>query len=128
MVSKKKTEEVAARLQGKEWVAEYRVTVYVKTEPYAAPDLEEAWDRHRVSFAEIDESEIEWDWEGSEIVCVENIVTGETNTGGISKYESFIQTEAALITSSQVVQRVADDLIDQNLLALVYTLPVIVDL
>ncbi|MGD8786375.1 MAG: polysaccharide biosynthesis tyrosine autokinase, partial [Phycisphaerales bacterium] len=46
---------------------------------------------------------------------LENIVTGETNTGGISKYESFIQTEAALITSSQVVQRVADDLVDRNL-------------
>ncbi len=46
---------------------------------------------------------------------LENIVTGEADSGGISKYENFIQTEAALITSSQVVQRVADDLLDKNL-------------
>jgi succinoglycan biosynthesis transport protein ExoP len=46
---------------------------------------------------------------------LENIVTGETDSGGISKYENFMQTEAALITSSQVVQRAADELIDKNL-------------
>ncbi len=46
---------------------------------------------------------------------LENIITGETDSGGISKYENFMNTEARLITSSQVVQRAADDLIDKNL-------------
>ena len=46
---------------------------------------------------------------------LENIITGETDSGGISKYENFMNTEAKLITSSQVVQRAADDLINKNL-------------
>ena len=46
---------------------------------------------------------------------LENIVTGETDSGGISQYESFMYTEAALITSSNVVQGVADNLINNNL-------------
>jgi len=46
---------------------------------------------------------------------LENIVTGETDSGGISKYENFMYTEAALITSSQVVQNAADALIVKNL-------------
>jgi capsular exopolysaccharide synthesis family protein len=45
---------------------------------------------------------------------LENIWTGETETGGIS-YQSFMYTEAERITSSRVVQRVADDLADKNL-------------
>ncbi|MBA7485552.1 hypothetical protein ES707_21100 [subsurface metagenome] len=44
---------------------------------------------------------------------LENIVTGETK--GMSNYQSFMATEAILITSSQVVQRAADDLINKNL-------------
>jgi len=44
----------------------------------------------------------------------ENIVTGETDSGGISKYQSFMNTQAEMITSSNVMQRVADDLIDKN--------------
>jgi len=46
---------------------------------------------------------------------LENIVTGEADSGGISKYENFMATEARLITSSQVVQGVADNLRDKNL-------------
>ncbi len=44
---------------------------------------------------------------------LENIVTGETK--GMSNYQSFMVTEARLITSSQVLQRAADDLMDKNL-------------
>ena len=46
---------------------------------------------------------------------IENIVTGEADRGGISNYESYIYTQAEMITSSNVVQRVADDLIGKNL-------------
>ncbi len=46
---------------------------------------------------------------------LENIVTGETDSGGISNYQSFMNTQAILIASSQVLQRAADDLIDKNL-------------
>ena len=46
---------------------------------------------------------------------LENIVTGETDSGGISKYENFMATEARLITSSKVLQRATDDLMDKNL-------------
>ncbi len=42
---------------------------------------------------------------------IENIVTGKAESGGISNYQSFMNTQAILITSSQVLQRAADDLI-----------------
>ena len=44
-----------------------------------------------------------------------NILTGEADRGEISNYQSFMYTQAEMITSSQVVQRVADDLADKNL-------------
>ena len=44
-----------------------------------------------------------------------NILTGEADKGEISNYQSFMNTQAQMITSSQVVQRVADDLADKNL-------------
>ncbi|MHC4396293.1 MAG: GumC family protein [Planctomycetota bacterium] len=45
-----------------------------------------------------------------------NIITGEADRGEISNYQSFMNTEAEMITSSQVVQRVVDDLEGKNLL------------
>jgi len=44
-----------------------------------------------------------------------NILTGEADKGEISNYQNFMNTQAEMITSSQVVQRVADDLSDKNL-------------
>ena len=44
-----------------------------------------------------------------------NILTGEADRGEISNYQSFMNTQAEMITSSRVVQRVADDLADKNL-------------
>jgi len=44
-----------------------------------------------------------------------NILTGEADKGEISNYKSFMNTQAVMMTSSQVVQRVADDLVNQNL-------------
>jgi len=44
-----------------------------------------------------------------------NILTGEADTGEISNYQSFMYTQAEMITSNQVVQRVADDLAEKNL-------------
>jgi len=44
-----------------------------------------------------------------------NIITGETDKGEISNYQMFIQTQAEMVTSEQVLQRVADDLADRNL-------------
>ena len=41
-------------------------------------------------------------------------ITGEVDTGGIS-YQSFMNSQAEIITSSRVVQRVATDLADKNL-------------
>ena len=46
---------------------------------------------------------------------IENIITGKADNGGISNYQSYMLTQAEMITSSNVVQRVADDLIDKNL-------------
>ena len=46
---------------------------------------------------------------------IKDIETGETDRGEISNYSNFINTEAALITSGRVVQRVADNLTDRNL-------------
>ena len=45
----------------------------------------------------------------------ENILSGETDAGEISDYERFMNTEAEKITSSSIVQRVADALADRNL-------------
>ncbi|MFH1371557.1 MAG: polysaccharide biosynthesis tyrosine autokinase [Planctomycetota bacterium] len=44
-----------------------------------------------------------------------NILTGEADRGDISNYQSFMNTQAAMIVSPQVVQRVADDLAGKNL-------------
>ena len=44
-----------------------------------------------------------------------DILSGEDDRGEISNYESFMNTQAEKITSSAVVQRVADDLVDKNL-------------
>jgi succinoglycan biosynthesis transport protein ExoP len=44
-----------------------------------------------------------------------NILTGEAEKGEISNYQSFMNTQAQMITSNQVVQRVADNLMDKNL-------------
>jgi len=46
---------------------------------------------------------------------IPNILTGEAEQGLISNYENFVYTQARLITSSQVVQWVADALADKNL-------------
>ncbi len=46
---------------------------------------------------------------------VEKIETGETGRGKISNYGNFMNTEAALMVSPRVVQRVADSLADKNL-------------
>lgn len=44
-----------------------------------------------------------------------DILTDDQDPGTISNYESFMNTQAEIITSSQVLQRVADDLVDKNL-------------
>jgi capsular exopolysaccharide synthesis family protein len=44
-----------------------------------------------------------------------NILTGETQRGEISNYQTFMNTQAVMISSTQVVQRVADDLADKRL-------------
>ena len=44
-----------------------------------------------------------------------NPLTGERDTGEISKYESFMNTQAHIMTSNKVLQRVADNLKDKNL-------------
>jgi capsular exopolysaccharide synthesis family protein len=46
---------------------------------------------------------------------VEKIETGEQDRGNISNYGNFMNSEAALMVSDRVVQRVADNLADQNL-------------
>jgi capsular exopolysaccharide synthesis family protein len=46
---------------------------------------------------------------------IKDIETGEADRGEISNYSNFINTEATLMTSSRVVQRVAGDLVDKNL-------------
>ncbi len=45
---------------------------------------------------------------------ISNILTGEDDRGGIS-YDSFMNTQAQMVTGSRVVQRVADDLADKGL-------------
>ena len=44
-----------------------------------------------------------------------NILTGEVERGDISNYQSYMDTQAELILSPQVVHRVADELSDKNL-------------
>jgi capsular exopolysaccharide synthesis family protein len=44
-----------------------------------------------------------------------NILTGEADKGEISNYQSFMNTQARMIVSPQVVQRVADDLAGKHL-------------
>ena len=44
-----------------------------------------------------------------------NILSGEADRGEISNYQNFVNTQAQMITSGQVVERVADDLIDKKL-------------
>ena len=44
-----------------------------------------------------------------------NILTGEATRGEISNYQSFMNTQAEMVTRGQVIQRVADDLADRNL-------------
>lgn len=44
-----------------------------------------------------------------------NILTGEADTGGITNYQNFMNTQATMIVSPQVVQRVADDLAGKHL-------------
>ncbi|MEA3224750.1 MAG: polysaccharide biosynthesis tyrosine autokinase [Planctomycetota bacterium] len=44
----------------------------------------------------------------------QNVITGESE-GGITDYESFMNTQAEKITSSSVVQRVADAFLNKNL-------------
>lgn len=46
---------------------------------------------------------------------IPNVLTGGVELGIISNYESFVYTQARLITSNQVVQWVADALEDKNL-------------
>jgi succinoglycan biosynthesis transport protein ExoP len=44
-----------------------------------------------------------------------NILTGEADRGEISNYQSFMNTQADMVISPQVVQRVADDLAGKHL-------------
>jgi len=44
-----------------------------------------------------------------------NIWTGRADTAEISTYDIFVNTQAEMITSNRVVQRVADELINRNL-------------
>jgi capsular exopolysaccharide synthesis family protein len=45
---------------------------------------------------------------------IPNILTGEADSGGISNYWSFVNTQAAMITSGNVVERVADELVEKQ--------------
>jgi len=46
---------------------------------------------------------------------LQNPLTGEADSGEISNYQSFMLTQAVLVTSDAVLQRVADDLAGANL-------------
>jgi len=46
---------------------------------------------------------------------IPNILTGTADRGDISNYQSFMFTQARMVTSPQVVQNVADDLADKGL-------------
>jgi len=43
-----------------------------------------------------------------------NILTGEDDRGGISNYQAFMNTQAQIMTSNRILQRVADDLKDKS--------------
>jgi len=44
-----------------------------------------------------------------------NILTGEADKGDVSNFQSFVNTQAEIIASMRVIQRVADDLSDRGL-------------
>jgi polysaccharide biosynthesis transport protein len=44
-----------------------------------------------------------------------NILTGDTQRGEISNYQTFMNTQAEMISSNQIIHRVADDLADKKL-------------
>jgi capsular exopolysaccharide synthesis family protein len=44
-----------------------------------------------------------------------NLLSGEVEKGEISNYQSFMNTEAIRVTSSSIVERVADNLVDKKL-------------
>jgi len=44
-----------------------------------------------------------------------NIMTGEAESGEISNYQAFMQTQAEMILSNKILQRVADELVDKKL-------------
>jgi len=46
---------------------------------------------------------------------IPNILTGTADRGDVSNYQSFMFTQARMVTSPQVVQNVADDLADKGL-------------
>jgi capsular exopolysaccharide synthesis family protein len=46
---------------------------------------------------------------------ITNILSGEADRGEISNYQSFMNTQAEMITSTHVIQRVADELAGRNL-------------
>ncbi|MBC8469704.1 MAG: polysaccharide biosynthesis tyrosine autokinase [Planctomycetes bacterium] len=46
---------------------------------------------------------------------LENILTGEGDRGLISNYQNYMNTQAILITSNEIVQGAADYLVDKNL-------------
>jgi len=46
---------------------------------------------------------------------VEDLLTGEPDSGGISNYQVYMQTQAEKITSDVVLERVADNLADEEL-------------
>ena len=48
------------------------------------------------------------------VPILSNILTGSPDRGDISNYDSFMNTEATMVTSSRVVQRVADDFKDKG--------------
>jgi len=48
------------------------------------------------------------------VPILSNILTGSPDRGDISNYDSFMNTEASMVTSSRVVQRVADDFKDKG--------------
>ena len=44
-----------------------------------------------------------------------NLITGEADRGEISSLDNFMNTQARIITSNQIVQGVADELANKNL-------------
>ncbi len=46
---------------------------------------------------------------------IPNILTGKSESGEMSNYQTFMFTQAEMVTSNPIVQRVADNLADKNL-------------